>query len=65
MKTYQVKINSIQRWVYVMEVTADNEADAKQLGLDAYVSGEEGVDNWLDTDESHAGNATEKQNGNA
>jgi len=33
--------------------------------MDAYVSGEEGVDNWLDTDESHAGNATEKQNGNA
>ena len=55
MKTYQVKVNSIQRWVYVMEVTANNEDEAKELALDAYVSGEEGIDNWMHTDESSVG----------
>ena len=55
MKTYQVKVNSIQRWVYVMEVTANNEDEAKELALEAYTSGEEGIDNWMDSDESTVG----------
>lgn len=59
MSKYIVTVNSVQRWEYVMEVEAEDEESAKFLALDAYVAGEEGVDNWMNSDESSIGSVKE------
>lgn len=51
MKRYLVTVASVQTWHYVYEVDAEDEDQAKQLGLETHRKGEESIDNWVDGEE--------------
>ena len=62
MKRYIVTIASVQTWYYVYEVDAEDEDQAKQLGLESHRVGADSIDNWVDGEEFYQTDDIEEVN---